>query len=68
MFISKKEKQAIWKALQEMTEILNIIRLDLEKAKYGYRISDGEPRIKQGRPVGSKNKPKQIQPNLKEKS
>ena len=61
MFISKKEKQAIWKALQEMTEILNTIRLDLEKAKherYGFRISDGEPRIKQGRPVGSKNKVK----------
>jgi hypothetical protein len=58
MFISKKEKQAIWKALQEMTEILNTIRLDLEKSKYGYRLSDGEPRIKLGRPVGSKNKVK----------
>jgi hypothetical protein len=58
MFISKKEKQAIWKALQEMTEIVNQLRIDVEKAKNGWRMSDGEPRIKLGRPVGSKNKVK----------
>jgi hypothetical protein len=61
MFISEKEKQDIWNALAEITEILNNIRLDMEKAKhekYGFRISDGQPRIKQGRPVGSKNKVK----------
>jgi hypothetical protein len=58
MFISEKEKQDIWKALAEITEILNTIRIDMDKAKYGYLISDGEPRIKRGRPVGSKNKPK----------
>ena len=58
MFISKKEKQDIWKALQEVTEIVNQLRIDMEKAKYGYRISDGEPRVKPGRPVGSKNKVK----------
>ena len=68
MFISTDEKKQLWKALQELTEIVNQLRIDVEKAKYGYRVSDGEPRIKQGRPVGSKNKPKQIQPNLKEKS
>jgi len=61
MFISKKEKEQIWKALSEITEILNNIRLDMEKAKherYGFRISDGKPRLKPGRPVGSKNKVK----------
>lgn len=58
MFISNKERQQIWAALSEITEILNAIRIDMEKAKYGYRITDGEPRIKPGRPVGSKNKPK----------
>ena len=58
MFISNKERQQIWAALSEITEILNAIRIDMEKAKYGYRITDGEPRIKPGRPVGSKNKVK----------
>ena len=58
MFISNKERLQIWTALSEITEILNTIRIDLEKAKWGYRISDGKPRIKRGRPVGSKNKPK----------
>jgi hypothetical protein len=58
MFISNKERQQIWTALAEITEILNAIRIDMEKAKYGYRITDGEPRIKPGRPVGSKNKAK----------
>jgi len=50
MFISEKEKQDIWNALAEITEILNNIRLDMEKAKYGYRVSDGQPRRKPGRP------------------
>jgi len=58
MFISNKERRQIWVALSEITEILNAIRIDMEKAKYGYRITDGEPRIKPGRPVGSKNKVK----------
>ena len=58
MFISNKERQQIWTALSEITEILNNIRVDLEKAKNGWRISDGEPRRKRGRPVGSKNKVK----------
>jgi hypothetical protein len=61
MFISNKEKKQLWSALQEITEIVNLLRLDLEKAKWGYRISNGEPSIKRGRPVGSKNKPK-VQP------
>jgi hypothetical protein len=58
MFISNKEKKEIWTAMQQLTEIVNQLRLDIEKAKNGWRISDGEPRIKRGRPVGSKNKPK----------
>ena len=58
MFISNKEKNEIWTAMQQLTEIVNQLRLEVEKAKWGYRISDGEPRIKRGRPVGSKNKPK----------
>ena len=58
MFISKKEKEQIWKALEELTEIVNQLRIDIEKAKNGWRITDGEPRRKRGRPVGSKNKPK----------
>ena len=58
MFISNKEKNEIWTAMQQLTEIVNQLRLEGEKAKWGYRISDGEPRIKRGRPVGSKNKPK----------
>ena len=64
MFITNKEKREIWTAMQQLTEIVNQQRLDLEKVrheKWGYRISDGEPRIKRGRPVGSKNKPK-VQP------
>ena len=61
MFITNKEKREIWTAMQQLTEIVNLLRLDLEKAKWGYRISDGEPRIKRGRPVGSVNKPK-VQP------
>jgi hypothetical protein len=68
MFISNKEKKQLWSALQEITEIVNQLRIDIEKAKNGWRISDGEPRRKRGRPVGSVSKPKQIQPNLKEKS
>jgi len=62
MFISNKEKNEIWSALQEVTEIVNQLRIDIEKAKNGWRISDGEPRIKRGRPVGSKNKVKHEQP------
>ena len=58
MFISNKEKNEIWTAMQQLTEIVNQLRLEVEKAKWGYRISDGEPRIKRGRPVGSKNKVK----------
>ena len=58
MFISNKEKKEIWTAMQQLTEIVNQLRLDIEKAKNGWRISDGEPRIKRGRPVGSKNKTK----------
>jgi hypothetical protein len=58
MFISNKEKKEIWTAMQQLTEIVNQLRLDIEKAKNGWRISDGEPRIKRGRPVGRKNKPK----------
>lgn len=58
MFISKKEKEQIWKALEELTETVNRLRLDVEQAKWGWRVSDGEPRRKRGRPVGSKNKPK----------
>ena len=58
MFISNKEKNEIWTAMQQLTEIVNQLRLELEKAQYGYRITDGEPRIKRGRPVGAKNKPK----------
>ena len=58
MFISNKEKNEIWTAMQQLTEIVNQLRLELEKAQYGYRITDGEPRRKRGRPVGSKNKVK----------
>ena len=58
MFISNKEKKEIYSALIELTELMNKLRLDVERAKYGYRVSDGEPRLKRGRPVGSKNKPK----------
>jgi hypothetical protein len=58
MFISTDEKKQLWQALQELTEIVNQLRIDVEKAKNGWRMSDGEPRIKLGRPVGSKNKVK----------
>jgi len=58
MFISNKEKKEIYSALIELTELMNKLRLDVERAKYGYRVTDGEPRIKPGRPVGSKNKVK----------
>ena len=58
MFISKKEKEQIWKALEEFTQIVNQLRLDVDQARWGWRISDGEPRRKRGRPVGAKNKVK----------
>jgi hypothetical protein len=58
MFISNKEKEQLWKALEELTQLVNQLRLDVEQAKWGWRISDGEPRRKRGRPVGSKNKVK----------
>ena len=54
MFISKKEKDQLWKALEELTQMVNKLSVDMQQAKYGYRISDGQPRIKPGRPVGSK--------------
>ena len=62
MFISTKEKHRLWKALEELTEIVNQLRIDVEKAKNGWRMSDGEPRLKRGRPVGSKNKVQHEQP------
>ena len=62
MFISTKEKHRLWKALEELTEIVNLLRIDVEKAKNGWRMSDGEPRLKRGRPVGSKNKVQHEQP------
>lgn len=50
MFISKKEKDQLWKALEELNQMVNKINVDMQQAKYGYRFSDGQPRRKPGRP------------------
>lgn len=67
MFISRQEKEDIakdilelWRAISDITEVINSMQGKLNSAPYGFRQPDGQPRKKLGRPVGSKNKPKEV--------
>jgi hypothetical protein len=61
MFISKKEKEKIYKHIQFLKDLIEYLServFQLEGKKLSQEIKDFPPPKKRGRPVGSKNKEK----------